>query len=272
MEYIKLNTGIDIPILGSGTNTYGKVDNKYKGEINGDTTELESAIESGYRHFDTAVSYRNEAVVGKAVKESGLDRKEFFLTSKLPTKPEYKEYRESEEAVRRTVEASLEALGGEYIDLYLLHNAWEPLENIAEVWKVLEDYVDQGKLKAIGVSNFNEEQLGYLMEHSRIKPALNQVVSHPGKWNHAIIEYCKAHGVVPEAWGPLSGVSEENKTTLTQIGDKYDKTWAQVLLRYQIQRGVVVIPKSHNPKRQKANLNVFDFELTEEEIQVIEKM
>jgi len=272
LETIRLNTDVKMPIVGSGTNTYGKEDNKYNGEITGDTTELKSAIEAGYRHFDTAISYRNESVVGKSVKESGLDREGFFLTSKIPTKPEKKEFRENEETVRRNLDSSLEKLGTDYIDLYLIHDPWEDLEEVAEVWNILEEYLDQGKFKAIGVSNFNEEQLGYLLEHSRIKPAVNQVVSHPGKWNHDIINFSKEQGVVPEAWGPLSGVAEEAKTTLQEIGDKYGKSWAQVILRYQIQRGVVVIPKSHNAERQKENLDVFDFELTEEEQHMIEKL
>lgn len=272
MKTIKLNTGVDIPIVGSGTNTYGKEGNQYSGEINGDTTELESAIEAGYRHFDTAVSYRNESVVGEAVAKSGVDRSEFFLTTKLPTKPKHSEYRESEEKVRQTLDASLEALQTDYIDLYLIHDPWEDLEEVVEVWKILEEYVDAGKFKAIGVSNFNEEQLGYLLENSRIKPAVNQIVSHPGKWNHEIVNFSKENNVVPEAWGPLSGVSDEAKEKLEEIGKTYGKTWAQVILRYQIERGVIVIPKSHNPDRQKQNLDIFDFELTEEEVQTIEKL
>ena len=154
METIELNTGIQIPVIGSGTNTFGKENREYQGAINDDTTELLTAIKLGYRHFDTAISYRNEAVVGKAIKESGIDRSEFFLTSKIPGKPEHTQ---DAAAVKASVEASLAALQTESIDLYLIHHPWDNLAEIAAVWAVLEAYVDKGVLKAIGVSNFQEE-------------------------------------------------------------------------------------------------------------------
>ncbi|MDN6590915.1 MAG: aldo/keto reductase [Lactobacillus sp.] len=266
METVTLNTGIKLPIVGSGTNTFGKVDNNYMGEINGDTSEILAAIRSGYCHFDTAISYRNESVLGKALQESDKDRSEFFITSKIPGK---EEYYADEEAVKKGVEQSLKALDTDYIDLYLIHHPWDNLDQILSMWRVLESYVDKGTLKAIGVSNFNETELGYIIENSRIKPAVNQVESHPGNWNDEIVNYSLEHQVVPEAWGPLKGVSDDAQETLRKIGEKYNKTWAQVVLRYQIERGVVVIPKSHNQERQKQNLAVFDFELTEEDKQLI---
>lgn len=259
MQNVQLNTGIELPIVGSGTNTFGKVDHGYSGEINGDTTEIEDAIAVGYRHFDTAISYRNEAVLGKAIAESDLPREEFFITSKIPGKPEYTENRG---AIEAAIQSSLDALQTDYIDLYLVHHPWDNLDEIISVWKVLEDYVDKGVFKAIGVSNFDEEQLAYVIRNARIKPAVNQVQSHPGLWNHEIIEYGQEQGVVAEAWGPLSRISDEAKDALEVIGDKYDKSWAQVILRYQIQRNVIVIPKSHNKERQQQNLELFDFELT----------
>ncbi len=262
MEFVTLNTGIELPVIGSGTNTFGKVDREYMGAINGDTSELMTAISLGYRHFDTAIAYRNEAVVGQAIKDSGIDRREFFLTSKIPGKAEYAG---DEAAVRQSVEASLEALATTYLDLYLIHHPWDDLEGMLFVWRILESYVDQGSLKAIGVSNFQEKELGYLLEHARIKPAVNQIESHPGKWNESLIAYSLANEVVPEAWGPLTRVSEEAQAVLSEIGASYGKTWAQVILRYQIERGVVVIPKSHDPQRQALNLEIFDFELTEAE-------
>lgn len=269
MEFVTLNTGIQLPIIGSGTNTFGKVDRAYMGAINGDTTELQEAIALGYRHFDTAIAYRNEAVVGQAIKESSLERSEFFITSKLPGT---KEYTADKAAVQKGVEASLQALDTTYIDLYLVHHPWENLEEIVSVWRVLEEYVEEGVLKAIGVSNFEEKELSYLLEHSRIKPAVNQVESHPGKWNDAIIAYSLDNGVIPEAWGPLTRVSEEAQAALTEIGTHYDKTWAQIILRYQIERGVIVIPKSHNNKRQALNLELFDFSLTESEKATIQTL
>ncbi|MBM7709567.1 aldo/keto reductase [Enterococcus lemanii] len=263
MEYLTLNTGIKIPIIGSGTNTFGKENRDYMGEINHDTKELLVAIALGYRHFDTAIAYRNEAVVGQAIKQSGIAREEFFITSKIPGKAEYTN---SAHAVEQAVQESLWALGTkDSIDLYLIHHPWENLEEMLAVWRVLESFVDNGVLKAIGVSNFTEKELGFLVEHARIQPAVNQIESHPGKWNQALIDYTKQQGIVPEAWGPLTRVSEEAKSILTTIGEKYGKTWAQVILRYQIEQGVIVIPKSHQPERQAQNLEIFDFALTKEE-------
>lgn len=269
MKEVKLNTGVRLPMVGSGTNTFGKVDHDYMGDIDGDTTEILSAIEQGYRHFDTAISYRNEAVVGKALKKSGKTRNEFFVTSKIPGT---KEYCSGEEDVKKGVEQSLKALGTDSIDLYLIHHPWDDLEGILAVWRVLEKYVDAGKLKAIGVSNFKEKELNYLLQNARIKPAVDQVESHPGKWNHEIIAFCLDHQVVPEAWGPLTRVDDKAKATLTEIGKKYDKSWAQVVLAYQVERGVVVIPKSHNPERQKQNLEVFDVSLSDEDKKIISQL
>ena len=260
MDLIRSNNGLEIEVIGSGTNTFGKEDRNYMGAINNDTTELASAITAGYRHFDTAISYRNEGVVGLAVKESGIDRDDFFLTSKIPGGPDYMG---NEEAIIKAVESSLKALQTDYIDLYLVHHPWDSLEEMLAGWRVLEKYVDQGVLKAIGVSNFNEEQLAYFIEHARIKPAVNQIESHAGKWNHEIIAYSLENGIIPEAWGPLSRTTDEARAILTEIGKAYNKTWAQVVIRYQLDLGMITIPKSHNAERQKDNLAVFDFELTE---------
>ena len=269
MRVVKLNTEITMPIVGCGTNTYGKENDRYDGAIDGDTTELDRAIAMGYRHFDTAISYRNESVIGAAVKKSGIPREEFFITSKIPGRPEYTS---TEEAVHQAVASSLKALDTSYIDLYLIHHPWEDLAEMLAVWNILETYVDKGVLKAIGVSNFNKEQLGYLLEHARIKPAVNQVESHPGNWNDEIIAYCKENLVIPQAWGPLSRIDSHAKRVLAKIAQHHDKGWAQIVLRYQIERRVVVIPKSHNEVRQRANIQIFDFQLTEEEKAEIAKL
>lgn len=269
MTVVTLNTGIQIPIVGSGTNTFGKVDRQYMGEINDDTTALLTAIEAGYRHFDTAISYRNEAVVGKAIRESGLPREAFFLTSKIPGTPEHTN---SERSVIEAVESSLSNLGTDYIDLYLIHHPWENLEEMLLVWGVLEKFVEQGKIKAIGVSNFEKKQLAYLLEGAQIKPAVNQIESHPGNWNHELITFSLENEVFPEAWGPLTRVSDKAKESLTVIGDGHGKTWAQVILRYQIERKVIVIPKSHHVQRQKENLAIFDFTLTQAEREKISQL
>ncbi|MFT4245962.1 MAG: aldo/keto reductase [Micrococcaceae bacterium] len=269
MESVVLNVGIKMPIVGSGTNTFGKENRDYMGKINGDTTEILDAISLGYRHFDTAIMYRNESVLGKALKESGINRSEFFITSKITGT---EEFYADETSVRKGVESSLKELDTNYIDLYLIHHPWEDLAGILKVWKVLEEYVDNGTLKAIGVSNFKEQELTYLTKNARIKPAVNQVESHPGNWNTELISTTLNLQVVPEAWGPLTRVSDATKTVLEKIGKKYDKTWAQVILRYQIEQGVVVIPKSHNKERQSQNLEIFDFALTYDEKERIAKL
>lgn len=266
METVQLNTGILMPVIGSGTNTFGKENREYMGKINGDTTEIKEAVANGYRSFDTAIMYRNEAVVAKGLKETGLPRKEFFLTSKIPGEEAY--YKDAA-AVKEGVESSLAALETDYLDLYLIHHPWDNLEQMLAMWRILEAFVDKGVLKAIGVSNFRSDQLAYLLEHSRIKPAVNQIESHPGHWNEELVAFCLANKVVPEAWGPLSKVSAEAKEILGQIGATYHKNWAQVALRYQVQRGVVVIPKSHNNERQQENLALFDFHLSPAEMKKI---
>ena len=266
MNWITLNNNKQIPIIGSGTNTFGKVNNDYSADINFDTTELQSAITNGYRHFDTAISYRNEAVIGKAITESDVPREEFFITSKLPGKPEYTK---DEATIDEAVKNSLEAFQTDYIDLYLIHHPWDNDEEMVATWKVLEKHAKAGILKSIGVSNFSKDQLQLILDNATIKPTVNQIKSHPGEWNHDVIEFGREHEVFAEAWSPLSGVSDANRERLNAIGEKYGKSWAQVVLNFQIDREVIVIPKSHNFDRQKSNLEVFDFELTEEEKQEI---
>lgn len=266
MQYFKLNNNRKIPAIGSGTNTFGKVNHEYMAEINFDTTEIESAIRAGYRHFDTAISYRNESVLAKGIEASGINRTEFFITSKIPGKPEYYANTES---VKKGIQESLDNLKTDYIDLYLIHHPWEDPEGILSMWQILEDYADQGILKSIGVSNFEQDQLEHLLNNSRIKPTVNQVESHPGNWNDALINYCHDNNIVPEAWSPLSGMTKEALSVLDEIGSIYGKSPAQIILRYQLDRGVVVIPKSHNGEHQASNLDLFDFTLTKEDRQKI---
>lgn len=262
MKYFKMNNGYEIPCVGSGTNTFGKEDHNYMAEINFDTKELDHAIRLGYRHFDTAVSYRNEEVLGLAMARSGINRDEFFITTKIPGKAEYLE---TEEKIRATITESLKKLKTDTIDLLLIHHPMDhDIDNLL-AWNVLENLVDEGVLRSIGVSNFNIEQLEFLLEHGRIRPAVNQIESHPGMWNDDIIAYCWEKNIVPEAWGPLTRISDDAKEALAKMAEKYQKTWAQLVLRYQIERGVVVIPKSHHEERQKLNLEIFDFSLSDDD-------
>ena len=268
MKYFKMNNGIEIPVIGIGCNSFGKEGNVFDGAINNDTKELVSAIENGYRLIDTAIAYRNEAVIGKAVNESEIERKEFFITSKIPAK---EDYASTDELVRKSVQFSLDNLGG-CMDLYLIHQPLETNEENLRVYRVLEEYVDSKQIISLGVSNFKNDQLAYLLEHARIKPVVNQIESHPDNWQDEIIEFCLANDVIPEAWGPLKRIGEESMRKLEEIGAKYNKSWAQVILNYQINRGVLVIPKSHNKDRQKQNLDIFDFELSNEDKETLRKM
>lgn len=269
MKYLKMNNGLSMPVLGTGTNTFGKENRVFMGDINFDTTELASAIKLGYRLIDTAIYYRNEAVIGKAVKESNVPREEFFITSKIPEK---KEFSGTNELVKHHVQESLKALDLGYIDLYLIHFPLETVDENLRVWRVLEDYVDQGLIRSIGVSNFNPEPLKHLMDHARIKPVLNQFLSYPGHHNQTLIDYCQAHDVIPEAYQSIVKVDDKIKNEIIEIGKKYNKTWSQVILNYQVSEGLVVIPKSHNPKHQQENIEIFDFTLTSEDKASIKSM
>ena len=266
MKTFKMNNGLFIPALGTGTNTFGKEDNVFSGQITYDTKELQSAIKLGYRLIDTAIYYRNEAVIGKAVRESGINREEFFITTKIP---ENIEFSGSDELVRKHVDASLAAIDLEYIDLYLIHFPLESNEENLRVWRILEEYVEKGLLKSIGVSNFNEDQLAYLLTHAKIKPVLNQFLSYPGNHNQSLIDYCKASGIIPEAYQSIKKVEPQTVETLSQIANRYNKTWSQIILNYQINEGMVVIPKSHNPNHQHENIDIFDFVLSDKDIALI---
>ncbi len=269
MLYKTFHNGYKIPTLGTGTNTYGKVNKDFFGEINFDTNEIHSAINLGYRLIDTAIYYRNEVVIGKAIKETQLEREALFITTKIPEKPEYSG---TDDRVVSNIESSLKNIDATYIDLYLMHFPLETNEENLRVWKVLEKYVSMGKIKSIGVSNFNIDQLQYIIDHANIKPVLNQFQSYPGRHQQALIDFCKRNKIIPEAYHSLAKVSEKNKKILSKIGKKYDKLWNQVILNYQIHEGLVVIPKSHNPINQKNNMDVFDFKLNEEDKEIIKNM
>lgn len=268
MEYVQLNNGTSMPYLGTGTNTYGKENNDYNGKLNGDFSALESAIKMGYRLIDTAISYRNEAGVGKTVKESGIDRAEFFLTTKIPADDHYIK---DKEAVRKTLEQSLKNLETDYIDLYLIHKPIDEDEKLKLTWEVMEEFVSEGKIRTIGVSNFSIEDLEKLENYATIKPAVNQIKSNPIEWNNEWISYMLDRDIRPQAWGPMK-TNEQQRETLNEIGADHEKSWAQVLLRYQTQRGIVVIPKSHDPENQKANLESLDFMLSDDEMKKISQL
>lgn len=270
MKTVKLNNSIEIPIVGTGTNTYGKKDNAYDGELRGDTQEVDWAVENGYTHFDSAQGYFNEEVVGDGLNKSDVKREDVFITTKLNTFDGYK----GDEWVKEEISKSLEKLNTDYIDLFLIHTAAnvETEDDILSTWNVLVDYYERGVFKSIGVSNFKKNHLDIILNNSDVKPAVNQIESHVGNWNDELIAYNKENDIATTAWSPLGGVDDNARKILDGIGEKYGKTFAQVLLRYQIERDVIVIPKSHNKDHQAQSLDIFDFELSEEDREKISKL
>lgn len=253
MDYVALANGVKMPQLGYGVYQVTK-------------EECErcvlDALEVGYRAIDTAQSYFNEAEVGEAIAESGIDRKEIFLTTKVWI--EHYGYEQAKESVLQ----SMEKLKTDYIDLVLLH---QPFADYYGAYRALEDLYEEGKLRAIGVSNFYPDRLVDIASFARIKPMVNQIETHPLNQQIEGHEWLKKYGVIHEAWAPF-GEGRGNMFTnpvLQKLGDKYNKTVAQVILRWQLQRGIVVIPKSTHKERMAQNLDLFDFTLTNEDMQAI---
>lgn len=256
MEYVTLSNGVKMPILGYGVYQVTK-------------EECErcvlDALRAGYRSIDTAQSYFNEEEVGVAIKKSGVTREDIFLTSKVWVE------NYGYENCRKSVEASLKKLKTDYIDLMLLH---QPFSDYYGAWRALEDLYEEGKIRAIGVSNFYPDRMVDIASFARICPMVNQVETHP--YNQQVIpkQYMDKYGVQIEAWAPFGegrgGLFED--ITLKEIGNKYGKTTAQVMLRWHIQRGVVVIPKSTHFNRMEENFNVFDFQLSENDMEKIKAL
>lgn len=255
---ILLSNGVEIPQLGFGT--YKLTENV--------VPVVRSAIEIGYRHLDTAQMYDNEAEVGQAWSESGLDRTDFFLTSKLDNSNHLRDQ------ALPSFEKTLTDLRTDYVDLFLIH--W-PMPNeyggdFASTWRILEEFYAQGRARAIGVSNFEPEHLQVLLDSCAVVPMVNQVESHPYLPNEAVHQFDSAHGIVTEAWSPLARGLMIDDSTLTSIGEKYGKTSAQVALRWAIQRGDVVFPKARSAQRQQQNFDVFDFSLSPAEMEKIRSL
>lgn len=253
MDYVTLANGVKMPQLGYGVYQVTK-------------EECErcvlDALDVGYRAIDTAQSYFNEAEVGEAIAESGIDRKEIFLTTKVWI--EHYGYEQAKESVLQ----SMEKLKTDYIDLVLLH---QPFADYYGAYRALEDLYEEGKLRAIGVSNFYPDRLVDIASFARIKPMVNQIETHPLNQQIEAHEWLEKYGVIHEAWAPF-GEGRGNMFTnpvLQKLGDKYNKTVAQVILRWQLQRGIVVIPKSTHKERMAQNLDLFDFTLTNEDMQAI---
>lgn len=256
MEKFTLSNGVEIPAVGYGTYLTSEKD---------DGT-VAAALAAGYRHFDTASFYDTEQALGDALKAAGVPREELFLTSKL-----WKDEMGYENAFA-AFERSLQKLGTDYLDLYLIHwprtddltAEWRQLDR--DTWRALEELYRAGRVRAIGVSNFLPHHLRNLMETAEIAPMVNQIEFHPGypqTWN---VEFCKAHGILPEAWSPLGRTRVLQDERLAGIAAKYGKTVAQLCVRFALQCGVVPLPKSSSPARMQANLDVFDFVISDEDM------
>lgn len=253
MEYVTLSNGVKMPRLGYGVY-----------QVTKDECErcVSDALKVGYRHIDTAQSYFNEEEVGNAIKKSGIPREELFITTKV-----WIEHYGYEEC-RKSVIESMRKLQLDYIDLVLLH---QPFADYYGAWRALEELYAEGKLRAIGVSNFNSDRLVDICSFSRIKPMVNQVETHPHNQQKAAHEWMNKYGVVHEAWAPF-GEGRGGLFTdpvLEKIAAKYGKTTAQVMLRWHIQRGIAVIPKSTHIERMRENSDVFGFTLSDEDMQAI---
>lgn len=257
MEFITLNNGVKMPLEGFGVFQVP------------DSAQCEQAvldaIASGYRLIDTAAAYMNEKAVGKAIKKSGVPREELFITTKLWVQDA------SYEAAKKAIQTSLDNLGLSYLDLYLIH---QPMGDYVGAYRAMEEAYKEGKLKAIGVCNFYPHRLADLCETVEVIPAVNQVELHPFFQQENALALMKEYGVVPEAWGPFAEGNHGIFThpVLTAIGRKYSKSAAQVALRWNVQRGVVVIPKSVHKERIEQNMNIWDFQLSDEDMAEIAKL
>lgn len=252
---ITLNNGYKMPYLGLGTYT-----------LREDTAEaVKTALKLGYRHIDTAQAYKNEAEVYKGIEESGIDRKEIFITTKISPKNMYAHN------VRTALDESLQKLGGNYIDLVLIHFPIKGNGLIKETWQILEEYVKNGKVRSIGISNFKKQHLDDLMSYAKIKPVLNQIEVHPYFTQEQNIADTKGYDIVVQGWSPFgSGVNNVlQDETLQKIAQKYNKSVAQIILRWNIQQNVLVIPRATNPDYIAENMQIFDFELSPEDMKTI---
>ena len=256
MENFTLSNGVEIPAVGYGTYLTSEKD---------DGT-IAAALSAGYRHFDTASFYGTEQALGDALKAAGVPRGELFLTSKL-----WKNEMGYENALA-AFERSLQRLGTDYLDLYLIHwprtddlsAEWRQLDR--DTWRALEELYRAGRVRAIGVSNFLPHHLRNLMETAEVMPMVNQIEFHPGYPQTYNVEFCKAHGILPEAWSPLGRTRVLQDDRLAGIAAKYGKSVAQLCVRFSLQRGVVPLPKSSSPARMAANLDVFDFVISDEDM------
>ena len=263
-DTFSLNNGVNIPCVGFGTWTLTDKDTCI--------SAVSDALCAGYRHIDTAQAYQNEAFVGEAIAKSGIPREEIFITSKLSNK--IRGYDETIQALEQT----LKDLQTDYLDLFLIHwpnpiafrDNWKEMN--AASYQAMEDLSKQGKIRSIGISNFRKHHIEALMETATINPVINQIELHPGLLQEERVDYCHNHDMLIEAYSPLGQSRLIEKPEFDILCKKYNKTTAQVILRWQIQKGYLPLPRSTNTQRIAMNIDIFDFELTNEDMQYIDNL
>lgn len=253
MSCVTLNTGAQMPCPGLGV---------YR-MVQGTAEFVATALKAGYRHIDTAAYYQNEQDVGRAVRESGIPRSEIFLTTKLWNDDQ------RQGVQRQAFERSMERLGLDYVDLYLVH--WPLPDRTAETWRAMEEIFSLGRARAIGVSNYRIRDLEQVIALGGTVPAVNQIECHPYLPQSELIAYCAEKGIAVQAWAPFSAGKTDllKEPALLRIAGKHGVSPAQVILRWNLQRGVTPLPKSQNPARQRENLQIFDFSLDDADMRAI---
>lgn len=250
---VKLNNGVEMPKFGLGV---------FKVQEGQEVIDsVKAAIKAGYISIDTAAVYKNEEGVGQGIKESGVDREKLFITTKVWNADQ------GYDSTLAAFETSIQKLGLDYIDLYLIH--WPVSGKYKETWKALEKLYKDGKVKAIGVSNFHKHHLEDLLSEAEIVPTVNQIELHPLLSQEELRNFCKEKGIVVEAWSPLAQGKLLDNPVLTEIAAKYNKSTAQIILRWDLQNDIVTIPKSIKEHRIIENADIFDFELTAEDLEKI---
>lgn len=257
----KLKNGVEIPVVGFGTWQSSEEDAEQS---------VIWALEAGYRHIDTASAYKNEAGVGRGLKKSGLNREDVFVTTKLGNNDH------GYEEAKQAIQDSLDKLDTDYIDLYIIHwpnpkqfrDNWKEMN--AQSWRAMEEAVEAGKIRALGVSNFHPHHIDALMETAKIEPTLNQILLNPSAMQDEVVKYNQAHNIVSEAYSPLGTGKIFEVDELKELAEKYDKSIAQLVLKWSLQHGFLPLPKSVHEERIHENANIFDFEIEDADMKTID--